>query len=528
MDNKYTNIFNHIANDANGYPIVWEKSLPSIYKILLPYKDADTLPEEAQKLPDESQNEDEIKWIAGAQDGTTIYHCSYSADEKKLNKILSLLKSLSEQINEHDISQLYSLVKKGTTLTIIDSLLKKLPQEDINLQKLYSFFYWLTLNSPDREVIKFSIALLGSYSIEQTELFHLLGMHEEFTLYSAVALTKTLKNPEEIEKNLLSLAKKVNGWGRINVVRYLIENPSAKTKDWLLREGYKNKVMNEYLAYSCAKAGELKIALEQNNVDTSFLSSAAQIILALINGGPAEDIYDYEDSGLVCLNYLKHLTKHTLTDIKILHSVIVILDFITTELDDSNLNWDRNIKTIITEKAQQIIQQKHWIPLIEKNLQDKNDLKFNYAAYIYSQLGYDSWQIRFNRQKKYKTNQWLFLMQTEDKQKIEQVIQLAKEQNDFSTIPTGPTLKLFTDSKYAVHDVLDTILQELDRFPGLAEELILIGLQSPLIRNRIMALNAIEALERQQWSNEILINLKKLAKIEPDEEIQQRLIHMLS
>lgn len=66
------------------FPIVWDKSLTSIYKILLPYKDANTLPEEAQKLPDESQNEDEIKWIAGAQDGTTIYHCSYSADEKKI------------------------------------------------------------------------------------------------------------------------------------------------------------------------------------------------------------------------------------------------------------------------------------------------------------------------------------------------------------------------------------------------------------------------------------------------------------
>ena len=58
------------------------------------------------------------------------------------------------------------------------------------------------------------------------------------------------------------LAKAVHGWGRIHAVNYLADlTITPEIKDWMLREGFRNRVLNEYLAYSCATAGELKQAL---------------------------------------------------------------------------------------------------------------------------------------------------------------------------------------------------------------------------------------------------------------------------
>jgi hypothetical protein len=267
------------------------------------------LPDIAQTLPDESSDDTKIKWVAGAIDGVSNHHGA-SSEQTCVEEILTLLTKISVQPNKHDIEKLYNLINTEGTLSFIDDLNNAIPEIDIDSDKLYEFTYWLATNSLDREIIKFSIAVLGCFTSKQTDLFLLLGMHEEFTLYSAVALQKTLSSPEGVENVLVTLAKKVDGWGRIHIVERLARYQlSSTTKDWLLRTGYQNSVMNEYLAYSCATAGELNQVLEQDSVDLASLEAAGGILEALIMDGPAEDIHCYEKGAIVCLNYLKHLLK---------------------------------------------------------------------------------------------------------------------------------------------------------------------------------------------------------------------------
>lgn len=516
-----------ILNDG-GFPIVWDNYVTSIYQFLLPYKDADRLPEIAQELPDESNDVGQLKWASGAFDGVINHHSSSSPDTEQIDQILRLFTRLSKEVNKQDVEQLYFLIKEVNTLALIDALIEKFIQLNINFDNLYQFIYWLLLNSPDREVIKFSIAILGSYPTKQTELFQLFGMHEEFTLYSAVALQNTLTEPHELEKALLSLAKKVHGWGRIHLVERLAKRPSTEVKDWLLREGYKNNVMYEYLAYTCATAGELKIALEHESVDMPLLISTGDILEALIMGGPAEDMHDYNDGAIVCLYYLTQLQKLPLTDLNILRTLLIIRDFVVEQLDDSYPNWDDNIKTAIINKINSLITQDYWLGLVEKDLLSDDKGKFWIAADIYTSLGFDAWQSRFNHQKNNGSDEWFYLMQTDDLNRVQQTIQLAKQQNDFSTIATGPRLEMGFGLEFKAHGVLDFILQELHRFSGVGEDLILIGLNSPVIRNRNMALNAIEGWEKHFWSDKIKAELKKLLKIEPDADIKKRIITLLS
>lgn len=194
--------------NCQHFPLVWDNHKTSIYQFLLPYQNADKLPETAKILPDHSLDSRKIKRIAGMRDGITNYH-SASAEQSCVEKILALLIKITAQPNQSDIETLYTLVQTERTLSYIEDLTEEIPKLIIDFDKLYEFIYWLALNSPDREIIKFSIAILGCFTTEQTELFLLFGMHEEFSLYSAGALQNTLSSETDIENALLTLAKKL-------------------------------------------------------------------------------------------------------------------------------------------------------------------------------------------------------------------------------------------------------------------------------------------------------------------------------
>ncbi|MGH9455282.1 MAG: hypothetical protein ACRD2O_15080 [Terriglobia bacterium] len=86
----------------------------------------------------------------------------------------------------------------------------------------------------------------------------------------------------------------VHGWGRIQIVDRLVRTHDPQIQAWLLREGFRNSVMDEYLACICARADRLHEALKASGVDRPLLDGAAGIFRALIAGGPAEGIDEYE------------------------------------------------------------------------------------------------------------------------------------------------------------------------------------------------------------------------------------------
>ena len=187
----------------------------------------------------------------------------------------------------------------------------------------------------------------------------------------------------------------------------------------------------------------------------------------------------------------------------------------------------QQIKDEIIKKANQFIQQDKWLDLINENLTANNESQFSLAAELYSQYGFDAWPARFEYQKKYNGDQWNDLMQSDSISRIQQVIQLANQQYDFAKLATGPTL----DDGFGeddAHYILLLILQELNRFPEVGEDLLLIALKSPLIRHRTMALNAIKAWDRSLWSDKIKTAIQELAIIEPDDEIKEDLAALIA
>ena len=117
------------------------------------------------------------------------------------------------------------------------------------------------------------------------------------------------------------------------------------------------------------------------------------------------------------------------------------------------------------------------------------------------ELGIDTREIHFDRVRSepLKSSSWYRLLQQTNDDQIEEILSFAAGALPLDEIATGPADSLGLGEKYAAHHALDWILQDLKRFPGHGWEFIKIGLQSPVTRNRNMALNALLEWPRPSW-----------------------------
>ncbi len=191
----------------------------SIYNYIKGNIDIETgrLKDGAGNLPDDEKifKPGELRWVAGGMDGGFGHHGSGGNDLKKGKKIANLLRSISKKGSTKSKIELYNILVEDSLIDCIDTALEMAIKSGLSIEPfLHDFAQFLTTKSPDRGPVKFGIALLGLIRDPQDlDVIKTLGKHEEFTLYSAVAITSSLENPD-IE--LFKLAQSVDGWGRSN------------------------------------------------------------------------------------------------------------------------------------------------------------------------------------------------------------------------------------------------------------------------------------------------------------------------
>jgi hypothetical protein len=379
------------------------------------------------------------------------------------------------------------------------------------------------VESPDREPVKFGIAILGLFrGAENEDLIQTLGRHDEFTLFCAVALSNSC---EQSEKSLWTLARNVDGWGRIHVVERLANTESPEIKDWLLREGYRNSVMYEYLACTCARAGGLLSALSDEQVDRELLTSAGEIIQALIAGGPAESIDDYEDGAAVVEMYLGHMesSADSVGDFAHVNSIKQFVDDQDSDWESRSENgWSDERRARLKATCDSILSRPQWPSRVRDALSSRYEGEFRSADEAARVLGIDAWEAHWRRlqEKPLDSGRWYHVMAHCNDQRIGAVMEAAERHIDLARIATGASDKGWFGPGFEHHFCLDFVLQELRRFPGHGSKLILAGLKSPVVRNRSMAMFALAAWRQNSWTDAMRESLEQAAAVEPDQSIR--------
>lgn len=292
----------------------WENR-PSLFRHVHAHLELDAigLVEGGDNLPDERsvRSKDELTFAPGARDGILLHHTQVPGTAKHVaGAILKALHELLEETRTEHAAALYSLLAAHSALECYLPLLQTIFYDpDLDQDRLYQTALWLATEAPDREPVKAAIAILGLYSggEEKLGLLRILGRHEEFTFFTAMALWVEAN----AEQELWELAQHVTGWGRIHIVDRLAHTQNERIRAWMLREGYRNRIIYEYTACTCATGGDLLGALSLPTPDEALLTGAGDILQALIDGRwePAKGIYDYVDAVPATELWLEHLQK---------------------------------------------------------------------------------------------------------------------------------------------------------------------------------------------------------------------------
>jgi len=478
------------------------------------------LAEGGDRLPDE-KDDGGIKWVAGGMDGAFGHHGGGGSAKDRARMLHRAIGVVLEDATPMKLKKLYDQLLHEGVLDVIDPLLELIVEKpDLDARRLEELALWLAKSSPDRAPVKFAIAILGVIpGSDHGDLLLTLGRHEEFTLYAAVALANGA-GPDG-ESKLFELARHVEGWGRIQIVERLARTSNPAIKSWMLREGYKNAVMYEYLAYTCASAGGLRGELEKQTVDAELLAGTGDIIKALIAGGPAENMDDYADGAVVVERYLHHLGAQP-EDIAQLLTVSSIQEFLDEPSDwkpREERGWTPSLRTTLRAKVLELKGLPHWKETVNAGLASRDPIAFRKADEAARALSIDTWSHHFARLESGEDDSWYFVMQTDDPARIDQVVALAEKAIPLDEIATGPAQEMGLGPAWAAHRHLDFVLQDLRRFPGKAWPLIRTGIRSPVIRNRHMALKALSSWGKSKWPPDAEGVLRHTLKEEPSEEV---------
>jgi len=475
-------------------------------------------------LPDEPPDTGAIRWAPGAFDGVAGHHMGVSGNQTEIDRVVGLLRRAATDQNV-SLDRLDAALADLDVMASVDSILARLADANLSVAEAQALGQRMATAGRSRNTVKLGVALLGGIpGTENRELFLTIGRHDEFTLYAAVAIGNTQQQPD---RTLWELAKVVTGWGRIHVVERLGETLDPEIRRWILRTGFHNDVMDEYLVYIAATTGGLVEALRADDPDDELLDAACDILSGLISGGPAQEITDYGDAPYALDLLLAHLEGQatSIHHYLALHDIDVFLADDNRWLGDTAPTWPSGTREAMQTKVRSILARPEWPARARTELASADGPRFHEAERAARALGIDTFEANLGR---VLTDPhgggWYNVMGTVDDARLQRVLDLARASIPIETLSTGPGMDLGLGPEFKSHSDLEWIVQGLERFPGRGWDFIATALRSPVVRGRWTALRTLDRWPRSAWPSGAAAALVTASKVERSDEVRQGMI----
>lgn len=474
-------------------------------------------PRGGNPLPDEQPRPPGL-WMSDAViDGVHTHHAQSQAADATI--LVDCIRALANrQPTDAALRQMHDAAAAHAPLSVADSVTARLQTHNFPTERVRHIGLWLAEHGARRGAVALGIVLVGiTGDARDRDLLLLLGALEDLTLYAVVALGRSQPDRDQA---IFELARRVDGWGRIHAVERLRNTDDPQIKAWLLRDGFRNGIMDEYLAHIAADTGNLAEALTPDRVDEALVDGAGGILTALCDGGPAKDISDYPSGPWAIERYLTHVghLPPTLTRI----AVAGRLRNFTLSRRASALQWTAPQVDRLREIGDALAVRSDWRELVCGSLASAELEIFRKALWPAKEWGIPvAGRVAVNLRRE-PFDWYLWHSFIEDTDGIDDVLVLAEELLPLDDLVTGPGLDLGLGSK-GPDRVLDLIVGRLKAHPGKGWALIKVGLSNSTIRNRNMALNALDAWAAGMVPAEAQAVIRQAIRLEPDDNVRERM-----
>lgn len=520
-----------LNNEESKEILEWETNDSILLHLKGNLNEDGSLNESAEKLPDEKKADDEIKFAPGLMDA--MFGADESEESKsRIKQLVSLIKKVAKNGDAQSKSDFYrEITENESVIGIIDEFLQSLGQSSLPIEPyLFDFVNKLATKTNNRNSVKFGIAILGlCQNKKPIDDIKILGLHDEFTVFSTVALSNLSDN---LVNDLWELAKQVDGWGKIQLVDRLAEMElNSEIKDWLVFDGYKNNIMYEYLALTCAQNGMLNERLKTEEISDELYSSASDIIIALMDKGPTVGMSGYNESSETIENFIRHSKTRNL-NISNYITLHRIKDYLEEPLEDNETlkNWNQNDLSNCLIDINELLKSKDWTEEVKIALKSSDNIEYWNGKQAAQKLGIDIWDSVWKKlqQNPLDSSAWYDVTVNAKENNVDEVIDFAIKNLPLKFLGSGPKDSMGIGDDFQKHSSLDSVITFLENYPKKGEKLILVGLDSPVTRNRNMAIQVLDKWKSENWSNEITEKVKALKEIEPNEDTKKNIERLLN
>ena len=489
-------------------------------------------------LPDEPPAlGSKLRFAPGAWDGIATHHLGAAGEHDEARHVLTTVAALARLCREStDAARVavYRLYLEQTVSPHADAILEELRRQDeFGPDHLRPHARWLVRHAAHREPLKLGVLLTGACGAEGdiTDLAE-LARHDEFTLFAAVAAGNLVGDPVDV---WWDMARRVHGWGKVQLVERLARRADDRPdlRAWLLRHGCDNDVMPDYLAHSCAVGGRLIEALSEDAVDDELLDGACLIVGTLLNcGGPAADIDGYPDGVLAVRSLVGQLEGRCGTLAR-LETVRRVRDWLNEPAapdrdvwaERAERGWAEGVRADLLAACGDILARPGWAEVVRAAYRSGDAAEEHRAWYMAGAVGVDLWEPTLAKLHAAPLESGLYwrLLRTDDPARLARVVAFAEANLPLVEIATGPADELGLGPAYAAHGCLDFVLQEMTRDGVYSAALVAAGLRSPVVRNRNMALKALESRPVGEWGEEVVRAVERAVAEEPCDNVRKRL-----
>jgi hypothetical protein len=301
------------------------------------------------------------------------------------------------------------------------------------------------------------------------------------------------------------VARESTGWDKVEAVGRLTAQGDlpADARAWLLRHGCEDTVMPEFVAYAIATAGRLEEALD-GLVDDALLDGACRILSALVNGGPAEDIDDYEPGPRVAAAVLDRLGHRAPTIVR-MRAVAHLL----TWAED----YEQHVA--IAERCGRLLAREESRRFIAERLDRAGDVLQVWS--VAQAMGLDPWEAGWRHLQRSPHDPRLYhhLGRSRRPGRRARLIAFAERALPLEALASGPDeLRLPAPPHRDAALTLDSLVQRL-RTGQWSEALVAAALLSPVVSTRSGALAALATASPEDWGAAAMSALRRLAHEDP-------------
>lgn len=471
-------------------------------------------------LPDETPATGEFRMPSVVLDGVRSHHFRPERPgEAEIDAIADefarLGRSDSPRASDaQSLAGLHDALASVSAIGLADPLATAIRSRDLPQERLRAVARRLALGASRREPVKAAIVVLGTCGDRRDrDLLVLLGSLEEFTLYAVVAILATQPDGE---RAVFEVAQRVQNWGRIHAVKRLSGSQDPEIRAWLLRAGFRNGVMNEYLAHVAAMTGGLYEALLDRSPDPELIAGAGEILQALAQlRGPAKDMRHYPDA-VPAIHRFAELAAEREPTLDVLHSLLSLGRFADRE---AGFDWPEGEPARLSARFGELLARPAWPELVRGCLAAPADqLSFNRALWCAMQLGLPVLEPALGHLGRNPGNAyaWNAAMTAATAHTVGQVADLARAVLPVDEICSGATLSIGLGGRYDT--ALETVVTGLKDYPGTGTDLALAALSARGVRLRRMALRTL-----RQWPGDYRGQVAAAAVAEPDPKLRAEL-----